>query len=53
LSIIYLILSWVIVTSLGIAAIVALEPLWLRSGAEHCVNPPRGAVSRAKPVVDC
>ncbi len=44
MSFVYLILGWIILTSLGIAAIVALEPLWTRRRIEcPAVSAPRGA----------
>lgn len=41
MSFIGLILWWVIATSLGIAGIVALEPLWTRRRAECPVHTPQ------------
>jgi hypothetical protein len=45
---IVLVLWWVIVTSLGIAAIVALEPLWTRRSTECPVDTPRSAPRRTR-----
>jgi hypothetical protein len=46
MSFIVLILWWMIATSLGIAGIVALEPLWTRRRAECPVRTPPRIASR-------